>query len=270
PRVDGDRVAALERHRPALHEATGAATVVVTLDRDGAVVFAGEEPPYRTWARPAPDNHASGAGDTFLAALTVALAAGLPMATAAELAQAAADVVTGRPGTAACTAADLRTRVGAQRGAVDQDRLAHLLAEHRAAGRRVVFTNGCFDVLHRGHVAYLNQARRLGDVLVVAVNGDDSVRRLKGPDRPVNGAADRAAVLAALSCVDHVTIFEEDTPVELLRRLRPEVYAKGGDYTIDRLPEAPVVAGYGGRVCILDHLADRSTTAVIARIRAGR
>jgi rfaE bifunctional protein nucleotidyltransferase chain/domain len=194
---------------------------------------------------------------------------GLPLTTAVELAQAAADVVTGRPGTAACATADLAERLGVHHGsAVDAGRLEALVAEHRAAGRRIVFTNGCFDVLHRGHVAYLNQARLLGDVLIVAVNADDSVRRLKGPARPVNPAADRAAMLAALSCVDHVTIFEEDTPAELLRRLRPEVYAKGGDYTPQMLPEAAVVAEYGGTVRIVDYVSDHSTTAVIDRIRA--
>lgn len=264
-----ERVGVLQRCRAALHAATGASTVVVTLDRDGALLFAEGQPVHRTWARPAPDNHAAGAGDTFVAALTVAVGSGLSLTTAVELAQAAADVVTGRPGTAACTTVELADRLGTHHdSAVDADRLAVLVAEHRAAGRRIVFTNGCFDVLHRGHVAYLNQARLLGDVLVVAVNADSGVRRLKGPSRPVNPAADRAAMLAALSCVDHVTIFEEDTPAELLRRLRPEVYAKGGDYTPHMLPEASIVAEYGGSVHIVDYVSDHSTTAVIDRIRA--
>jgi D-beta-D-heptose 7-phosphate kinase / D-beta-D-heptose 1-phosphate adenosyltransferase len=263
-----ERIEVLQRCRGALHAATGARAVAVTLDRDGALLFVDEQPVHRTWARPAPDNHAAGAGDTFVAALTVAVGAGLPLTTAVEVAQAAADVVTGRPGTAACTTAELARRLGAHHGStVDAARLASLVAEHRAAGRRIVFTNGCFDVLHRGHIAYLNQARLLGDVLIVAVNADASVRRLKGPSRPVNPAADRAAMLAALSCVDHVIIFDQDTPVELLRLLRPDVYAKGGDYTAQMLPEAPVVAGYGGTVRILDYVTEHSTTAMIDRIR---
>jgi rfaE bifunctional protein nucleotidyltransferase chain/domain len=150
---------------------------------------------------------------------------------------------------------------------LDHDELAAAVAAHRAAGRRIVFTNGCFDVLHRGHIAYLNQAKRLGDVLVVAVNDDGSVRRLKGPGRPVNSASDRAAVLAALSCVDHVTTFATDTTAGLISRLRPDVYAKGGDYTPEMLPETPVVRACGGEVRILDYLPDRSTSAVIERIR---
>ncbi|WP_324191760.1 D-glycero-beta-D-manno-heptose 1-phosphate adenylyltransferase [Nocardia elegans] len=143
-----------------------------------------------------------------------------------------------------------------------------VVRRHRAEGRRVVFTNGCFDVLHAGHIAYLNEAKRLGDVLVVAVNSDSSVRALKGPDRPVNPDHDRCAVLAALSCVDHVTVFEEDTPVELLRATEPDLYVKGGDYRPEMLPETPVVREYGGEVRVLTYLADHSTSAVIERIRS--
>ncbi|WP_307867931.1 D-glycero-beta-D-manno-heptose 1-phosphate adenylyltransferase [Umezawaea beigongshangensis] len=265
----GDRAAFLDAHRAELHAATGARSVVVTLDRDGAVLFTPGLPVHRTWADPAPDSRTSGAGDTFVAALTLAAAGGVPLSTAVEFAQAAADVVVRRPGTAVCGTDELVRRLGSFRDrAVRHDDLARLVSEHRAAGRRIVFTNGCFDVLHRGHVAYLNQAKRLGDVLVVALNGDESVRRLKGPRRPVNTAADRAAVLAALSCVDHVTIFDEDTPAHLLERLRPEIYAKGGDYTPQMLTETAVVESGGGRVVILDYVADQSTTAVIARIRS--
>ncbi len=264
----GDRLAQLEPRRAALHTATGATTVALTLDREGAVVYSTGQPAHRTWARPAPDNHAAGAGDSFAAALTLGLAGGLPVSVAAELAQCAADVVTARPGTVTCGTADLIGRLQAHHGStVSAERLLHLVAEHRRAGRRIVFTNGCFDVLHRGHVAYLNEARRLGDVLVVAVNSDDSVRRLKGPQRPVNPAADRAAVLAALSCVDHVAVFGEDTPIHLLERVRPEVYVKGGDYTPQMLPEADTVLGYGGSVRILDYVDGQSTTAIIERIR---
>jgi rfaE bifunctional protein nucleotidyltransferase chain/domain len=199
--------------------------------------------------------------------------AGLPLSTAAELAQAAADIVVHRPGTAVCTTADLVARLGVHQGAaIGAEALSARVARDRAEGRRVVFTNGCFDVLHRGHIAYLTQARRLGDVLVVAVNGDASVRRLKGEGRPVNPAADRAEVLAALSCVDHVTVFDEDSPVELIRALRPDCYVKGGDYTESMLDEAAVVRACGGEVRIVDYVPDQSTSAVIDRIvtRAAR
>jgi D-beta-D-heptose 7-phosphate kinase/D-beta-D-heptose 1-phosphate adenosyltransferase len=150
---------------------------------------------------------------------------------------------------------------------LDPAALVATVAEHRAHGRRIVFTNGCFDVLHRGHVRYLDQARRLGDVLVVAVNSDASVRRLKGPERPVNPEEDRVAVLAALSTVDHVTLFDGDTPADLIALVRPDVYVKGGDYRPDQLPEAPLVRGLGGEVRVLDYLPDRSTSTIIDRIR---
>lgn len=269
--VDGaGRLSSVEDRAGALRAATGAGAVVVTFDRDGAVLLPPDGPLHRTWAQPAPERQASGAGDTFVAALTMALAGGLPATAGVEFAQAAADVVVSRPGTSTCSTAQLTTRLGGFRAALlDHDELAAAVAAHRAAGRRIVFTNGCFDVLHRGHIAYLNQAKRLGDVLVVAVNDDNSVRRLKGPGRPVNSAADRAAVLAALSCVDHVTTFGADTTAGLITRLRPDVYAKGGDYTAAMLPETPVVRACGGEVRILDYLPDRSTTSVINRIRAG-
>jgi D-beta-D-heptose 7-phosphate kinase / D-beta-D-heptose 1-phosphate adenosyltransferase len=158
------------------------------------------------------------------------------------------------------------TRDDLEPGAVDEATLLALVAAHRRAGRRVVFTNGCFDILHRGHVSYLRQARALGDVLVVAVNSDASVTRLKGPGRPVNNAEDRCAVLAALSAVDHVVVFEEDTPERLVGAVKPEVYVKGGDYTPESLPEAPVVRRYGGEVRILPYLPGRSSTQILQRI----
>src|SRR5690606_17498322 len=120
------------------------------------------------------------------------------------------------------------------------DDLDVLAADLRRAGKKLVFTNGCFDILHRGHVAYLSRAKALGDVLIVGLNSDASVRRLKGPRRPINRAADRAQVLAALSCVDHIVEFAEDTPARLIERVRPDIFVKGGDYTLDTLPEAPL------------------------------
>ncbi|GIJ48703.1 hypothetical protein Val02_55890 [Virgisporangium aliadipatigenens] len=146
------------------------------------------------------------------------------------------------------------------------DALEAFLAGQRAAGHRIVFTNGCFDILHAGHVTYLQQARALGDALVVAVNSDDSVRRLKGPGRPVHRAADRALVLSALSCVDHVVEFAEDTPVRLVARVRPDVYVKGGDYDLADLPEAPVVHSYGGQVRLLPFVDGHSTTGILQRL----
>jgi rfaE bifunctional protein nucleotidyltransferase chain/domain len=130
-----------------------------------------------------------------------------------------------------------------------------------------VFTNGCFDVLHCGHVECLQQAAALGDVLVVGVNSDDSVRKLKGAGRPVNPAEDRAAVVAAIGCVEYVTIFSGDTPMRLLEAVRPDVYVKGGDYDAATLPERRAVERYGGRVVTVRYLPGHSTTAIVDRIR---
>ena len=138
----------------------------------------------------------------------------------------------------------------------------------RAAGGTVVATGGCFDVLHAGHIASLDAARRLGDALVVLLNSDDSVRRLKGPGRPVVGQEDRARVLAALRSVDAVVVFEQDDPRAALSVLRPDVWVKGGDYTPEQLPEAVDVRGWGGEVTVLPYLSGRSTTAILQR--AGR
>jgi len=264
------RPAAMTRHRGALLSATGAEAVVVTLDRDGTVLFSADGGTHRTWARPAAEKQASGAGDTFVAALTLARSAGLPLTASLDLAQAAADVVVHQPGTSVCSTAQLARHLASFADtALSRRELMAQVERHRSQGQRIVLTNGCFDVLHSGHTRYLNQARQLGDVLVVALNSDASVRRLKGPGRPINAQADRAAVIAALSCVDYVTVFDTPTAGPLIRELKPEVYAKGGDYTPEMLAETEDVEEYGGRVAILDYVAERSTTAVVQRIRAG-
>ena len=150
---------------------------------------------------------------------------------------------------------------------IDRKNIEQFCAVLRAGGQRIVFTNGCFDILHAGHVRYLNAARSLGDCLVLGLNSDASVRRLKGPQRPINNEQDRAEVIGALRSVDYVTIFDEPTAAELIALVKPAVYAKGGDYTLDTLPEAKIVQSYGGRVEFIDLVAGRSTTNVIERIR---
>ena len=137
----------------------------------------------------------------------------------------------------------------------------------RKGGKRVVFTNGCFDILHVGHVRYLEKARALGDCLVLGLNSDASVLRLKGPSRPVNREEDRAEVVGALKSVDYVTVFDEPTASELIALVKPAVYAKGGDYTLDTLPEAKIVQSYGGEVAFIDLVEGRSTTNIIEKIK---
>jgi rfaE bifunctional protein nucleotidyltransferase chain/domain len=149
---------------------------------------------------------------------------------------------------------------------LSRDQLAHRVREERAAGRTIAFANGCFDLLHVGHVRYLESAAREGDILIVAINDDDSVRRLKGPGRPILSAADRAELIAALRCVDYVVIFSEPTVGPLLTALQPDVHCKGTDYTVDSVPERDVVRAYGGRIAIVGDPKDHSTRDLLARI----
>lgn len=151
---------------------------------------------------------------------------------------------------------------------VSRAEAARWVREMQARGKKVVFTNGCFDLLHPGHVAYLEQARSLGDALIVAVNTDDSVRRLhKGEDRPVNREGDRARMLAALACVDRVVLFPEDTPAEIIAELQPDVLVKGGDYTLEQIVGREVVLARGGRVEVIPFVPGYSTTELLSRIR---
>ncbi|NHC47292.1 D-glycero-beta-D-manno-heptose 1-phosphate adenylyltransferase [Motilibacter aurantiacus] len=265
-----DRLGFLEAASARLRAVSGAGAVVATLDRDGALVLPRDGAPWHVPTEPVAAAVGAGAGDAFAAALVLSLAAGAQIPDAAQVGCAASGVVVRRPGTPVCRAVDLRAAL--QHAAplhLGRERLAALVEDARALGKRVVFTNGCFDVLHAGHVAYLDAARRLGDLLIVGVNGDESVRRLKGPDRPVNGVEDRVAVLAGLSAVDSVVVFDGDSPTDLLQVIRPDVYAKGGDYTEDMLREAPLVRELGGEVRIVDYVEDRSTSELLRRVRRG-
>ncbi|MFU8870982.1 D-glycero-beta-D-manno-heptose 1-phosphate adenylyltransferase [Micromonospora sp. SL4-19] len=269
-----DRAVLAESRLAELRAHIGADVVAVTLDTEGAVVGGADGEPRRSHSTPVPASHAVGAGDAYLAAMTLALAAEATLPTAAQLAQLAATITVSDTGTCVCRREDLLDALGTgvdETGhptLVGAQELAAIVTEHRRAGRSIVFTNGCFDVLHPGHIRYLTQARALGDLLVVAVNSDGSVRRLKGPDRPVNPAEDRTALLAALECVDHVVVFEEDSPAKLIEAVRPDVYVKGGDYPPEMVPEAPLVRRLGGQVRTLGYVPDRSTSAIIDRIRA--
>ena len=150
---------------------------------------------------------------------------------------------------------------------MERNELVQEVAKLQAAGRSVVFTNCCFDILHAGHVRYLNAARAAGDVLVLGLNSDASVRRLKGESRPINSEEDRAEVLAGLAAVDYVVIFDEPTAEPLVELLKPDVYVKGGDYTVERLPEARIVASYGGETVLIPEVPGRSSTNMIKKIR---
>ncbi len=216
----------------------------------------------------------TGAGDTVIGVTAAALAAGLGLGDAVRLANHAAGLVVSRLGAAQVTFDELRHAVAtvdrpADRRIVDA---ATAEAEVRAAqerGERVVMTNGCFDLLHVGHLDALRAMRALGDRLMVAVNSDDSVTRLKGTPRPIAGLGERMTLLAALDCVDWVVPFEADTPAELVERLRPDVLAKGGDYAPEAIAGHDTVVGYGGRVEVVPYRSGHSTSALLDRIQGG-
>lgn len=214
----------------------------------------------------------TGAGDTVIATLAAAVAAGQSLAQATALANLAAGIVVGKLGTAAVTYGELRRAIlleqGVERGMVNAEQLLLAMEDARASGEKIVFTNGCFDILHAGHVSYLDEARKLGDRLVVAVNSDASVRRLKGWSRPINSLERRMAVLAGLESVDWVVAFEEDTPERLLKLLTPDVLVKGGDYRKHEIVGADIVKGYGGEIQVLNYVEDCSTTATVEQIKA--
>jgi D-beta-D-heptose 7-phosphate kinase/D-beta-D-heptose 1-phosphate adenosyltransferase len=213
----------------------------------------------------------TGAGDTVIAVLGAAVAAGEALPAAVALANTAASIVVGQLGTAAVSAPELRRAIqvdqGSERGAVTLGQLQVAVADARSRGEKVVFTNGCFDIIHAGHVGYLEQARKLGDRLIVAVNSDKSVRKLKGKGRPINPQDRRMAVLAGLESVDWVVCFADDTPESLLHALQPDILVKGGDYDKKGVVGWEIVEAYGGEVRPLDFVDDLSTTAIVTKIQ---
>jgi len=257
--VDGDGPSGVIARGEALRERWEATWVCVTRGRHGAIAVGATGPPLVVPVDPVQVGDPCGAGDRFASRAAEVLAAGgdVPGALRSAAASASAFVAAGGAGGADGDAGlprPLRCTTGAAQDVV---------ARVRARGGTVVATGGCFDLLHAGHVGTLQAARALGDCLVVCLNSDASVHRLKGPRRPLVGERDRAAVLSALGCVDAVEIFEEDTPAEVLRRLRPDLWVKGGDYSACELPEAGVLAGWGGRAIVLPFLDGRSTTRLI-------
>lgn len=285
PQTFGDDV----RNAKHLRDQWQTSTIVLTRGSDGAIVHAADAPVMVVPADQPAHGDACGAGDCFAAELTAELARGSELTDAVEAAAvAAADYVraggpatipsmpprgvvpTGLPTTGplspwsrALRGGQASTEQTAGRPAASDADTVEAVAAVRRAGGRVVVTAGCFDVLHSGHVALLRRARGLGDFLVVCLNSDASIARLKGPSRPVVAGADRAAVLAGLQSVDAVMVFTEDTPHEVIRRLRPDVYVKGGDYTLADLPERELVESLGGDVVLLPYVDGRSTTKII-------
>lgn len=213
----------------------------------------------------------TGAGDTVIAVFGAAMAAGADLSDAMALANLAASLVVAKLGAATVSAPELQVALAGNHavsaGILNDEQLHLAVSDARLKGKKIVFTNGCFDILHAGHVRYLQQAKQLGDYLIVAVNDDASVKRLKGPSRPINNTEQRMAVLAGLGVVDWVIAFADDTPERLLKLLQPDILVKGGDYnSIDEVVGAPIVQAYGGEVRVLGLTKNLSTTKIIDRV----
>jgi D-beta-D-heptose 7-phosphate kinase / D-beta-D-heptose 1-phosphate adenosyltransferase len=258
PEIEGDDLGAVTARARAVATRWRAAGVAVTLGERGALYVAGGDIPLMVPAGRVPVGDPCGAGDRFAAAAAGLLADGALTSEAVTGAVAVAAEFVAGGGAASLWSGPGPSRVGGSAEA--------LVTAVRARGGTIVATSGCFDLLHAGHVATLESARALGDCLIVLLNTDESVRRLKGPDRPVVDASDRAALLRSLACVDEVVLFDADTPEEALSRLRPDVFAKGGDYAMADLPEARVMAGWGGQAVILPYVAGHSTTGLMEEV----
>ena len=262
PEVEGDGLGAHAQRAARLRDQYQAAAVVITLGKRGALLVEGDGPPFVAPATTLAAGDPCGAGDRFASAAAAHLASGALVEEAVVGAVAAASAFVAAGGAAAFRF-DQDTSSGNEPPSADA---ADVIESVRRRGGTVVATGGCFDLLHAGHVGLLEGARALGDCLVVCLNSDSSVQRLKGPGRPVSPAHDRAAVLLALGCVDAVAVFDEDTPGAILERLRPDVWVKGGDYAGTDLPEAHLLHQWGGQAVILPYLPGRSTSRLLEEV----
>jgi D-beta-D-heptose 7-phosphate kinase / D-beta-D-heptose 1-phosphate adenosyltransferase len=273
-RADSDTSIA-EAARDAMYLADCEA-MLVTQSEHGMTLVTRQGEAIHVPALPVKVRDVSGAGDTVAAALALALAAGADWEAALRVANAAAAVAVSKKGTATVAPAELRRKILPHASLAAEEKIASVdtlnahLAEWRRQGLRVGFTNGCFDILHPGHVKVLTAARGACDRLVVGLNSDASVRRLKGESRPVQDEVARAEVLAALEAVDLVVIFEEDTPIKLITQVRPSVLVKGGDYRLEQVVGHEIVEAHGGEVLLVDILDGHSTTSLVKRAREGR
>ncbi len=249
----------------------GIEALLVTRDSEGLTLVQKNKPEMHLPARKREVYDLSGAGDTVVATLATALSAGETLEDAVGLANIAAGIAVSKPGIVSVSGPELRLELaedmGYSKGVMTQEQLLRTSEEARSRNEKIVFTNGCFDILHAGHVDYLTEARARGDRLIIAINDDESVHRLKGEGRPINSVDRRLAMLAGLAAVDWVVSYSEDTPEALLSELKPDVLVKGGDYGIEEVVGADIVRAYGGEVAVLNLVEDCSTTAIVEKIR---
>jgi D-beta-D-heptose 7-phosphate kinase/D-beta-D-heptose 1-phosphate adenosyltransferase len=261
----------------ALNGIVGSKAVLVTRGEAGMSLIPTGREPVHLAAYPVKVRDVSGAGDTVLAVMGVMLALGADLEEATRTANAAGAVAVGKRGTATVSVAELRARLlpsaslaAEEKVVFDWSVLDERLAKWRSRGLRIGFTNGCFDILHPGHIRLLAHAHEACDCLIVGLNSDASVRRLKGSGRPIQDVHARAEVLAALEAVDLVVVFDQDTPLDLLRHVQPKVLLKGGDYRREEVVGRELVEAAGGEVILVDVVPDVSTTAIVGKSRAGR
>lgn len=267
-KASSNRAQQISFYEQQLFELTGANKIAVTLDVEGVLFFEKGKEPYRVFCVPQDNTKAIGAGDTFISALTLSLASALDGEVAVEMAAAAAAVVVKKDGTVGCTNSELKAYFNSvPKYIVSIDDLLPIVKDLKKKGKKIVFANGCFDILHKGHISLLNKAREAGDVLVVGVNSDDSIRKLKGPGRPINSLEDRITVLAGLQSVDYLVSFEEASPLHLIKAVHPDVFVKGGNYSENTIPEAPLLKKIGTVVQILPYKEEHATTHIINKIR---
>jgi D-beta-D-heptose 7-phosphate kinase/D-beta-D-heptose 1-phosphate adenosyltransferase len=252
-----------------LREELGLTALLVKLADEGILLLERGRPAQRIRATPREVFDVTGAGDTLLAALGLSLGAGLNLVAASEVANRAAGCAVARVGTTPVRWADLLEGLSAapEGKLVERAHLSGICTTLRRAHRRIVFTNGCFDLLHPGHIRLLSEARKQGDLLVVGLNSDASVRRLKGPGRPILSERDRAQVLGGLDAVDFVVLFDEETPEKLITAVRPDVLVKGGDYTEATVVGAPLVRSWGGTVVLIPLVPGSSTTSLVSKMK---
>ena len=264
--VDSEQDMAIKAQR--LIKKLNVGNLLVTRSEKGMTLFRPDQNPFHLPALSKEVADVTGAGDTVIATVAASLAAGADMDTAVSLANIAASNVVSKIGTNAITAPELELaflNTQQNHGALSIEQLCLAVELAKKNGEKVVFTNGCFDILHAGHVAYLQQARALGDRLIVAINSDESVTRIKGEGRPINSLERRLAVLEGLQSVNWVSCFEGDTPEELIAQLQPSILVKGGDYTEEQVVGREIVEGYGGEVRVMPMVSDCSTTEIITK-----
>ncbi|UKT62596.1 PfkB family carbohydrate kinase [Pedobacter mucosus] len=266
-----NRVEAAQKWGEKLYQITAAEYITITLDKDGVCCFQNGKFIFHEQVPQVTNPRVSGAGDTFLSAALMSLISGVAIWQTVELAITAASYAIEQENTALCNLDNLRFHYSCQSKLLSNDQaIKDLVSHYKALGKKIVFTNGCFDILHSGHVSYLKGSKSKGDILIVGLNNDESIKRLKGINRPINKLEDRIEVLSELACIDHIIPFGkqgDDTPINILSKVKPHVFVKGGDYRHKYLPEEVLLKKMGCEIVFMPMIANKSTTNVISQIQ---